>query len=60
LVTYTATRAELDASAAAVFGLIARGVLKVTVNARYPLADAARAHADLESGRTSGSSIIVP
>lgn len=60
LVTYTATRAELDASAAAVFGLIAKGVLKVAVNARYPMADAARAHADLESGRTSGSSIIVP
>lgn len=60
LVTYTATRAALDASAAAVFGLITRGILKVSVNARYALADAARAHADLEGGRTSGSSIIVP
>ena len=60
LVTYTATRAELDASAAAVFGLIARGVLKVAVNARYPLAEAARAHADLEAARTTGSSVILP
>ncbi len=60
LVTYTATRAELDASAAAVFGLIAKGVLKVAVNARYPLAEAARAHADLEAARTTGSSVLLP
>ena len=60
LVIYTASRAELDASASALFGLLANGVLKVKVNARYALADAARAHADLEGGRTTGSSIIVP
>jgi NADPH2:quinone reductase len=60
LVTYTATRAELEASANAVFDLLARGVLKLSINQRYPLADAARAHADLEAGRTIGSSILVP
>jgi NADPH2:quinone reductase len=60
LVTYTASRAELEASAAAVFGMIAKGALKISINARYALADAARAHADLEGGRTTGSSILIP
>jgi NADPH2:quinone reductase len=60
LVTYTASRAELEASANAVFDLLAKGTLKLAINQRYPLADAARAHADLEAGRTIGSSILVP
>lgn len=60
LATYVATRQELEDSAAAVFGLLARGVLKAHINARYSLADAARAHADLEAGRTSGSSLLIP
>lgn len=57
---YTATRAELDASAGAVLALLQKGVLKPHIHARYPLADVARAHADLEAGRTVGSSILVP
>lgn len=60
LVTYTASRAELEASAAAVFSLIAKGVLKISINARYALGDAAKAHADLEGGRTTGSSLLIP
>jgi NADPH2:quinone reductase len=60
LVTYTATRAELEASAQAVFDRLARGVLKLSIHQRYPLAEAARAHADLEAGRTIGSSLLVP
>jgi NADPH2:quinone reductase len=60
LVTYTATRAELEASAGAVFDLAARGVLKAHIHKRYPLAEAAQAHRDLEAGRTSGSSVLVP
>jgi len=60
LVTYTASRDELVASAMAVFDLVARGVLTVHIGARYTLADAARAHADLEAGRTTGSSILIP
>lgn len=60
LVTYTASTEDLRASAAAVFDLFRQGVLKVSVNQRYPMADIARAHADLESGRTTGSSVIVP
>lgn len=60
LVTYTAATEDLRASAAAVFDLRARGLLDVSINQRYALADAARAHADLAAGRTSGSSILLP
>ncbi len=60
LVTYTAKAEELQASAQAVFELLAKGVLKVEIRQRYALADIKQAHADLEAGRTSGSSIIVP
>lgn len=60
LVNYIATREELVASAAAVFDLLARGVLRVRIGARYPLAEAARAHGDLEAGRTTGSSLLIP
>ena len=60
LVTYTAAREELVASAAAVFELVKQGAITVRIGARYPLADAARAHADLEAGRSVGSSILIP
>jgi NADPH2:quinone reductase len=60
LVTYTARPEELQASARAVFDLLARGILKVEVRQRYTLADIASAHRDLEGARTAGSSIIVP
>ncbi|MDQ7906403.1 zinc-binding dehydrogenase [Phytohabitans sp. ZYX-F-186] len=36
------------------------GTLKVTVGGRYPLADAAKAHADLESRRTTGKLLLLP
>lgn len=60
LVTYTATTRELRDSAQAVFDLVAQGVLKVHIQQRYAMADIARAHADLESGRTTGSSVLIP
>ena len=60
LVTYTASTEDLRHSAAAVFDLFAKGALKITINQRYALADVAKAHADLESGRTSGSSVLIP
>jgi NADPH2:quinone reductase len=60
LVTYTASREDLVASSSAVFELLKKGVITVRIGARYPLADAARAHTDLEGGKTVGSSIIVP
>jgi NADPH2:quinone reductase len=60
LVTYIATREELVASVDAVFDLLKRGVLQVHIGARYPLADASKAHADLEAGKTVGSSLLIP
>lgn len=60
LVTYTASTADLRASAAAVFELCAKGVLKVSIHQRYALADAAQGHAALAAGHTKGSSVILP
>jgi len=60
LVHYAGSPEDYAASAAAVFDLLARGVLKPTIGQRYPLAEAAKAHQDLEEGRTSGSTILVP
>jgi len=60
LVTYTASTAELRDSAQAVFDLVAQGALKVSINQRYAMSEIARAHAELESGRTTGSSILIP
>ncbi|WP_028601254.1 quinone oxidoreductase family protein [Ottowia thiooxydans] len=60
LVTYTASTEDLRTSAAAVFELRSQGLLEVSINQRYALADAAQAHADLESGRTMGSSVLLP
>jgi NADPH:quinone reductase len=58
--TYIAKREELDASAAALFDVVSKGVVKVEVTGRYPLAEAGRAHADLEGRRTTGASVLIP
>jgi NADPH:quinone reductase len=60
LVHYTATRDELLARAADVFGWIREGKLDVRIGGRYPLADARQAHEDLESRRTTGKLLLVP
>ena len=60
LVTYTASTTELRDSAQAVFDLVAQGALKVSIHQRYAMSDIARAHAELESGRTTGSSVLIP
>lgn len=57
---YNATRDELLESAGELFANLAAGVLKVRVNHSYPLSQAAQAHADLESRKTSGSVVLVP
>jgi NADPH2:quinone reductase len=57
---YTATREELDASAAALFEQIVSGTVKLKPSHRYPLKDAAIAHQDLEARRTTGSIILLP
>jgi NADPH2:quinone reductase len=51
---------ERAAGADRVFEMIESGAVKVTVGQRYGLQDAARAHADLQAGRTTGSSVLIP
>ena len=58
LFDYSATREEKMAGAARLFALMAAGSIKVRIDQRYPLAEAARAHADLEARRTTGSTIF--
>lgn len=60
LFDYTATTAELDASAAALFEVIASGQVAVTIGQRFALKDAAKAHGALEGRRTSGSTVLIP
>ena len=60
LVHYIATRAELLESAGALFDAVLAGKIRVEIGQRYPLAEAARAHADLEGRRTTGPSVLLP
>lgn len=57
---YTATRAELEETARDLFEVVASGIVKIEIGQSYPLAEAARAHRELESRRTTGSTILVP
>jgi NADPH:quinone reductase-like Zn-dependent oxidoreductase len=60
LMTYTAGRADLLASANDLFDAVLTGKVKIEIQQRYPLADAAQAHRDLEARRTTGSTILLP
>jgi NADPH2:quinone reductase len=60
LMTYTAKRSDLEASAAELFDVVGSGAVKIEVNQTYPLAEAARAHADLEARKTTGSTVLLP
>jgi len=60
LAHYTATRKDLVATANDLFEAVADGKVKVAVNQTYALADAAKAHRDLESRMTTGSTVLVP
>jgi NADPH2:quinone reductase len=57
---YIATREELLARSSAVFGMIAAGQLKLRVEHTYPLAEAERAHRDLEGRKTTGKLLLIP
>jgi NADPH2:quinone reductase len=57
---YTRTPALLQETADDLWAVIASGAVKIAEPARYALEDAAKAHADLEGRRTTGSVILVP
>ncbi len=60
LASYTATRAEIEEGTGELLDVVRSGKVKIEVSGRYPLADAPRAHRDLESRRTTGSLVLVP
>ena len=60
LFLYIAKRADLEASAAALFDVVGKGIVKVEINQRHKLADVAKAHADLEGRRTTGTTLLIP
>jgi NADPH2:quinone reductase len=60
LADYLHDRAEMLERAEELFAMIKSGAVKVPINQRYPLAEVARAHRDLEGRKTSGASILIP
>ena len=60
LVTYIASRADLEARSASVFDAVKSGKVKIEISARYKLADAAQCHRDLEGRKTTGAVILQP
>ncbi len=54
------TRERLLEGCSELFEMIGSGAVKISVNQRYPLQDAAQAHIDLESRKTTGSTVLVP
>ena len=60
LVSYTASREDLLTATRELFAVVKKGAVKITINQRYALADAAQAHRDLEARKTTGSTVLVP
>ena len=60
LQTYASTREKLEAMAADLFQMVSSGQVGIEINQRFPLADAAQAHIELEARRTTGKTILLP
>jgi NADPH2:quinone reductase len=60
LFAYIASRDELVERSGAVFGMMAMGKLKLRIEHTYPLAEAQRAHRDLEGRKTTGKLLLIP
>ena len=58
LANYIGTRAELDATAADLFAVVASGAVRIAVSQTFSLEDAAHAHRALESRQTTGSTVL--
>jgi len=57
---YIATKGELNRAARELFAVVESGAVRIRIGQTYPLAEAARAHADLEARRTTGSTVLIP
>jgi len=60
LFSYIALREDLEVMASDLFGMVESGKIKININQRYALKDVAQAHRDLESRKTTGSTILIP
>lgn len=60
LFSYIASRAELEETASSLFDVVTSGKVKIEVTGTYKLAEAEKAHRDLEGRKTTGSVILVP
>lgn len=60
LMAYTADRKDLVDHAEDLFEVVQNGAVKIEIKQTYPLAEAARAHEDLEGRKTTGSTILIP
>ncbi|HSF21019.1 MAG TPA: quinone oxidoreductase [Burkholderiales bacterium] len=60
LATYTASREDLVKTARDLFAVVKSGKVKIHVNQTYPLREAAQAQRDLESRKTTGSTVLIP
>lgn len=60
LMTYTAARSDLLAAANELFDVVQKGAVRILINRRYPLREAADAHRALESRATTGSTVLIP
>ena len=58
--TYTASREDLVKAARELFAVVKSGKVKIAINQTYPLRDAAQAQRDLESRKTTGSTVSDP
>lgn len=57
---YIAKREDLIATAQSLFEVVLSGAVKIPVKQTYPLREAAQAHRDLESRKTTGTTILIP
>src|SRR5262249_44045046 len=60
LYSYVARREDLLATAKELFAAVRGREVKVRIDQRYGLKDAAQAHIDLESRKTTGSTVLIP
>jgi NADPH2:quinone reductase len=60
LATHIASRADLVQRSNDLFNVVKSGAVKIETTARYKLADAAKAHRDLEGRKTTGSVVLIP
>jgi len=60
LFTHIATRETAQAMADELFAVVGGGQVKIRIDQRFPLAEVAQAHRDLEARKTTGSTILIP